>query len=244
VEATLRRKLMVGQKNLALIPARGGSKGLPGKNTKLLGGLPLIAHTLQAARESQCFDRLVVSTDSPSIAEVAIHHGADVPFLRPAALATDKASVVDVALHAIEFLSKEYVADTLMLLQPTSPFRSAATIKTAFELFAQTGRSVISVNRTRDHPYWCMRIEADGSLQRWLGNVEIPLTRQDLPPTYTLNGAIYLASIATLKVKGSFYSDPSQALVMEEREAIDIDTPLDWSIAECLFTLRVQEKEV
>lgn len=223
-------------KILGVIPARSGSKGIPGKNVRVLGGKPLIAHTIQAAALSY-IDRIVVSTDSEDIASVARQFGVRVPWLRPHQLATDEASVVDVVLHALERLELDdgFCPDAVMLLQPTSPFRSVNTIRRALDLYQEASyESVIAVSPVRDHPYWCKRINSDGILENFIPRSTPPHRRQELPAVYRLNGAIYLASVKTVRNSRSFYSPHPRALVIPEEEDIDIDTPLDFEIAQAL----------
>lgn len=222
-------------KILALIPARGGSKRLPGKNIKPLGGQPLIAWTIRAAFDSGVCSAVRVSTDDEAIATVARAYGADVPSLRPAELATDTAGSVDVALHALETYEAEHgQVDGLLLLQPTSPFRTAQTIRRGVALFAETGgrQAVVSVSPAASHPAWCFRT-TPGSMSPFLGWDAIGRRSQDLEPAWALNGAFYLISPERLRVRRSFLSPDTRPFVMDEaREAIDIDTPSDWVVAE------------
>jgi len=230
-----------------MVPARGGSKGVPGKNIRPLGNKPLIAHTIETARASLCFDRLVASTDSETIAAVAQTYGAEVPWLRPPELATDNANILDAVLYTLDRLKSEenYVPDAVMLLQPTSPFRSVATIQAAVKLFQMAGpESVISVSPARDHPYLCKRIDERGVLQDFVSAENRPVNRQQLPHAYSLNGMIYLTAMETLLGKRSFYSDRPQALVVPEEESVDIDTHRDWEMAECVWSLRRETKAV
>lgn len=220
---------------LALIPARGGSKRVPGKNIKNLGGLPLIAWTLRAAHDSGVCGAVVVSTDDEAIAAVAREHGADVPGLRPAELASDTAGSVDVALHALDrYEAAHGPVDGLLLLQPTSPFRTADTIRRGAALFAKTHgrRSVVSVSPAPSHPAWCFRTTPDG-MEPFLGWEAINHRSQDLEPAWALNGALYLISPARLREVRRFLTPDTLPLVMDDpREAIDIDTPEDWARAE------------
>jgi CMP-N,N'-diacetyllegionaminic acid synthase len=225
---------------LGLVPARAGSKGIPGKNIKPLGGKPLIAFSIEAARDAGCLDRILVSTDSQEIADVARRSGAQVPWLRPAEFATDTSSIEDVVVHTLQLLAADgYRPDAVMVLQPTSPFRSARTIRSAVELHElSAGESVVSVSVAREHPYWCKRIAEDGTLHPWNPAISIPHRRQELPEAYCLNGAVYLASTGTLQTRRSLYSERTRALVMLEEESLDLDTPWDWGIAESLWHLR------
>lgn len=223
-------------KILALIPARGGSKRLPGKNIKSLGGVPLIGWTIRTARASDCFSDVLVSTDDPAIAEVARQQGASVPWLRPAALATDTAASVDVVLHALDAWEAFHgVADAVMLLQPTSPFRSVESIRRAVSLFEDAGGAhpVVSVCPASSHPAWCFRLTSQG-LDPFLGWGQVNASRsQDLEPAWMLNGAIYMITPARLKVDRTFIAADTQALVMEDAaESIDVDTAEDFARCE------------
>lgn len=223
---------------LAVIPARGGSKRLPGKNVRPLGGLPLIAWTIRAAQQAGGLARIVVTTDDPGIAAIAEAHGAEVPFLRTAALATDEATSAAVVLDLLDRLGPPE-PDGVLLLQPTSPFRTAETIRRGLALFAEAGgESVVSVSPAREHPFWCKRLDAEGRLQPFIPDAPV-LRSQDLPPAYALNGLLYLTTPATLRATGGFYSPATRALVVPEpAEAVDIDTPLDWALAEAVLASR------
>ncbi|WP_374241120.1 cytidylyltransferase domain-containing protein [Zoogloea sp.] len=230
-------------KILTLIPARGGSKRLPGKNIKELGGLPLIAWTLHAARDSSVCAAIVVSTDDEAIAAVAREHGADVPGLRPAALATDTAGSVDVALHALDLYEAGHgPVDGLLLLQPTSPFRTADTIRRGVALFAENhGRQpVVGVSAAPSHPAWCFRTTSDG-MEPFLGWDAIGRRSQDLEPAWALNGAFYLIAPARLRQERRFLTPDTRPLMMDDpREAIDIDSPEDWALAEASLSREIR----
>jgi CMP-N,N'-diacetyllegionaminic acid synthase len=223
---------------LALIPARGGSKRIPGKNIRSLCGLPLIAHTLHTAQAAACFTRILVSTDDQAVAAVASEHGGEVPWLRSSENAGDTSTAMD----AIEEVLSRIEADgdplpeAVMLLQPTSPFRSVRSIHRALELFARAGgESVVSVSPAANHPWWCKRLSAEGELLPFTPDAAENIRSQDLPSAYALNGLIYLASVATLRERHSLYSEHTRALVIESpEEAIDIDTPFDWLVAEAI----------
>lgn len=217
---------MQSTKVLALITARGGSKGLPRKNVLLAGGKPLLAWTVDAAISAECVDRVVLSSDDHEIMDAARAAGCDVPFCRPAHLATDVATSIDVVLHALDQLpGYGYV----VLLQPTSPLRIAADIDAAFELMLEKGvPSCVSVTEVEQSPYWMYRVTDENRLQRLLPNVEGGTRRQDLPPIYALNGAIYVARIDWLKKTKSFVGDETIAYQMPRERSIDIDTPDDF----------------
>lgn len=222
-------------KLLALIPARAGSQRLPGKNLKILGDLPLIAHTIKVAQKSACFQKIVVSTDDAETARIAKKYGAEIPCLRPADLATHTAGVVDAVLHMIEQLQKQNESyDAVMLLQPTSPFRKPETIRKACNLFLQSREAaIISVSPTKTHPYWCKTLDEQGNLHPFVSGQENPVRYQDLPPAYELNGLIYLSSVKELIERKSFYGANTKALIIQDaQEIIDIDTHEDWVLAE------------
>lgn len=221
---------------LALIPARGGSKRLPGKNIRILGGKPLVVWSIDAAKDIQDICDILVSTDDLTIATVCSEAGTLVPWLRPAELSTDTASSIDVALHALDWYEDTYgQVDGLMLLQPTSPFRRAATIKQAIACFSDNNfRPVIGVSAALSHPYWCYRIE-DNTLLPFL-NIEssLPTRSQDLPPTVALNGAMYLAEPEYLREKNAFIgAEACPLFISDPAESLDIDTAHDFFLAEC-----------
>lgn len=214
---------------LGIIPARAGSKGLPGKNLKEFAGKPLIVHTIEAAMESR-LDRVLVSTDDEAIAAVAVAAGAEVPFLRPAHLATDEATSLDVVLHVIEQLGLT-PSDAICLLQPTSPLRVAADIDSALEIAERSRVSVISVTEFSKPLAWAYRVE-DGALIKAFDGA--PSRRQDAPLLYFPNGAIYVLSVEALRQHGTFIPPGAQSYVMESERSVDIDTALDFAIAEFL----------
>lgn len=220
-------------KILAVVPARGGSKRLPGKNIKLLGDRPLIAWTIEAALQSGTACAVVVTTDDPQIGVVAQTYGASVPGMRPAHLATDTATSVDVVLHALdEYESAHGPVDGVMLLQPTSPFRSAQSICRAVALFkADPSRPVVSVCAASTHPAWCFRLEGD-SMEPFLGWEHLTKRSQDLEPACTLSGSIYLIAPDVLREHKRFvFPGTVPMLVADSVESLDIDTPEDWSAA-------------
>lgn len=220
---------------IAIIPARGGSKGLPGKNIKQFLGKPMIAHTIEAALSSSPIDRVVVSTDDAAIAAVARDYGAEVPFLRPAELATDTATSRDVILHAIDFLEANGAAfDVFCLLQPTSPLRSAADIDRAASVFKEkSGDSVLSLV-AYEHPIqWAMEVdEMDGKIvpiDRFQG-----IRRQDLAKYYRPNGAIYIFKKAFYQTHSDYSEGEVYGYVMASERSFDIDTEYDFIAAEAI----------
>lgn len=227
-------------KILALIPARGGSKRLPGKNIRPLGGKPLIVWSIDAANDIPEICDILVSTDDPAIAAICKDAGASVPWVRPAELATDTAGSVDVALHALSWYeSKNGAIDGLMLLQPTSPFRTRETIQRGIYLFARHERqAVIGVSPVSDHPLWTMRIE-DGFLKPYIEGYGFQSRSQDLPPAYSINGCFYLICPAELRSRRSFVGNWTIPLLIESHEeSLDIDTEWDCRIAQSILLER------
>jgi CMP-N,N'-diacetyllegionaminic acid synthase len=220
---------------LALIPARGQSRRLPGKNIRPLQGKPLIVWSIEAARDVPDICDILVSTDDPAIAEVARGAGAMVPWLRPAELATDTARNADVALHALKWYEdglREPV-DGLLLLQPTSPFRTPATVQRGIEQFGGNGhRPVLAVSPTKVHPAWTLAID-EGHLVPFMKDHRLEERSQDLPPCFIVNGCLYLIAPSELRGSRSFLPRGATPLVIESpREQLDIDTAWDWQLAE------------
>lgn len=211
---------------VAIIPARGGSKGLPRKNVLPVSGKPLIAWTIEAARNADCISRLILSSDDQEIIDAAIKYGCDVPFVRPAELATDAASSIAVVLHALGHVRDcEYV----MLLQPTSPLRNAQDIDAAFQLMIEMGaESCVSVCPVEESPYWMYQVDEHARLMPLMRKSELPARRQDLPQVFILNGAIYIAKVERLIATQSFVDDGTVGYVMSRARSIDIDTAKDF----------------
>ena len=218
---------MIGARSvLGLVTARGGSKGVPRKNLLPIGGRPLICWTIDAARASRYIDRLVLSSDDAEIMAAAATAGCEVPFTRDAALATDQASSIDVALDA---LLRVPGFDVLVLLQPTSPLRATEDIDGALELFHSSGApACVSVRAAEEHPYLTFRRDAAGQLRRYCEPSEpMPSRRQDLPPAWCLNGAVYVAECAWLLRERSFLAAGTVGYPMPAARSLDIDTPED-----------------
>jgi len=219
---------------LALITARGGSKRLPGKNIRLLGGKPLIVWSIDAAKNVPDICDILVSTDDLLIAKVCKEAGAYVPWLRPTELATDTASSVDVVLHALDWYETERgKVDGILLLQPTSPFRTQSTIQRGIELFSKYGyQSVLGVSPIHEHPMWTLRMDGD-YLVPFIQEHGLNTRSQDLPPAYAVNGSFYLISPDELRVNHSFVGSKIIPLLIESpKEVIDIDTEWDFKLAE------------
>ncbi len=221
-------------KILAIVPARGGSKRLPGKNIKLLGGKPLINWTIEIAQGIPEICETLVSTDDPAIALVAKEAGANVPWLRPDALSTDQATSVEVALHALDWYeSVNGVVDGVLLLQPTSPFRTQVTIRRGIKLFkSQNYLSVIGVSPVRDHPMWTFKKKGE-YLVPFMENHGFGIRSQDLEPAFVVNGGFYLITPAELRKSKSFIGNKLVPFVCETlQEALDIDSDIDFDLAE------------
>lgn len=223
---------------LFLVPARGGSKGVPGKNIADVGGRPLIAWSIDAGRGAHHRGRVIVSTDSAEIAEIARRHGAEVPFLRPAELAGDDAPSLDMALHSLQWLeaNENYRPDYLVLLQPTSPLRESVDVDAAIEMAVlRNADAVVSVSPASCHPYWTRMLGSDGQLQEFM-HPPIPAgRRQDLPEVFGLNGAIYLIKPEVLAAKRTWYPQGAYGYVMPPERALDIDTPWDLHLADLIM---------
>jgi CMP-N,N'-diacetyllegionaminic acid synthase len=212
-------------KVLAVIPARGGSKGLPGKNILPVGGQPLIGYSIGAAKASAAVDRVIVSSDDDAIIAAARACGCDVPFRRPDELATDTAASIDVVLHALDQVPGY---DYVVLLQPTSPLRTAADIDAACERLAESGAlACVSVSPVEQSPYWMYQISDAGDLRPVLDLPAGVSRRQDLPPVYTLNGAIYVANVSWLRRNRTFLTAETVPYVMPTERSLDIDTYAD-----------------
>lgn len=222
---------------LALIPARAGSKRLPGKNIKLLAGKPLIAWSIEEAKKSKYIDRIVVSTDDQKIAEISRKHGAEIPFLRPEHLARDESKGIDVVLHVIEWMEKtNQPYDLIMLLQPTTPLRKLEDIEQAIKLlFSKNAQAIISVCQAQHHPYWANTLPKDGCMKDFIKNDVRDKNRQSLSKFYRLNGVIYLAYCNYIKAGKSFFGNKTYAYVMPAEKSVDIDTELDFKFAEFLL---------
>lgn len=228
------------ENTLAIIPARGGSKGIPRKNIKELSGKPLIAWSIEAALEADATKRVVVATDDSEIAQIAKKHGAEVPFLLPSELTQDDSSILDVIKYVLEWFKKEMGEDysQVLFLEPTSPLRTPQHIKESIDLFNnKDADSVVSVMRVPGHfsPHWQFVLDNDSALSIFTNeNIRniIP-RRQQLPATYTRDGAIYLfKSNLLFNETPGIYGERVFAYVIDPKYTVDIDEPSDWDIAE------------
>ena len=221
------------KKILAIIPARSGSKRLPNKNILNLAGKPLIAWTIEEAKKSKYIDKIVVSTDSEQIAEISTQYGAEIPFLRPAELAQDTTSSIDVIKYCLENIKENF--DYLMLLQPTSPLRTSEDIDNAINLLDENTLAVVSVCETEHSPLWSNTLPEDLSMENFLRPEVKNKRSQDLPKYYRLNGAIYIAEINYFYRYNSFFGHKTKALIMKQEHSIDIDTKLDFLFSEIII---------
>ncbi|WP_405077686.1 cytidylyltransferase domain-containing protein [Pectobacterium versatile] len=212
---------------LAIIPARGGSKRLPRKNVKILHGKPLIAWTIDAALSAKTVDDVIVSTDNDEIASVARQYGAQVPFIRPASLASDTATTEDVIRHAVDFMSERYHYDKIIILQPTSPLRTAENIDEANLFFdSKNANAVVSVTECEHNPNWINRLDDTLSLNNFLK----PKLFQP-GEYYRLNGAIYIIRKELYNDFSVFYKEGSFAYIMNRESSVDIDKEDDFNYA-------------
>ena len=223
-------------KTLVIIPARGGSKGIPRKNIKPFNGKPLIYYTIDCARAICPDENICVSTDNEEIITVVEQYGLKVPFVRPAELATDTAGTYEVLLHALDFYEKQgRHYDAVVLLQNTSPFRKAEHVKEALELYNDKVDMVVSVKECAANPYYSVFEEdTDGFLHVCKGEGNI-FRRQDAPKVYEYNGAIYIMNAATLRTTHMHKMQKRVKYVMDDMSSFDLDTMWDWQMAEMLI---------
>lgn len=216
--------MIAGKSVLAIIPARGGSKGVPRKNIRNVAGKPLIVWTIEEAKKSGYIDRLVVSTDDQEIADTAIRGGGEVPFLRPAELARDDTPGISPVIHMLTTIHPAY--DLVVLLQPTSPFRTVEDIDGAIALMAsRNAKACVSVVEPDKSPFWMYSVDDAGHLAPLLAGAYA--CRQNLPPVYALNGAVYVAEVGWLIKTQAFVSDETIAYIMPKERSVDIDTETD-----------------
>ena len=225
-------------KILGIIPARGGSKRAPGKNIRVLGGKPLICWTIDAVKKVGDLCEVIVSTDSQEIADLSNRCGIFVPKLRPKELASDHATTVDVLRYEVErYESISGKVDSILVLQPTSPFRSVATIESAIKLHKTSGhKNIVSVSPSRVSPGWMISVTVGGYIKPYFGKGALGLRSQDSPISFVPNGCIYLLSRKNLFRQMSLYNKKTLPLLMESNfEAIDIDEEIDFKLAELLI---------
>jgi CMP-N,N'-diacetyllegionaminic acid synthase len=222
---------------LTVVPARGGSKGLPGKNIKMLLDKPLLAWSIQQGLASKYVDEVIVSTDSEEIAAIAKQYGASVPFLRPAALARDETSTADVLVHLITTLeSQGEVYDYILLLEPTSPLRETSDIDAAFEklLSNNDATSIVGISSVESqHPLFCVSLTEDGFLRS--ANDFKVLRRQEITPLFFYEGSLYISEIEVYKQQKNFYHNNTLGLVMPKWKSFEIDDKVDFLIVETIL---------
>lgn len=227
-------------KVLGVVPARGGSRGIPRKNLKMLAGKPLIAYILEAALQAKTLDRVIVSTEDEEVAAVAREYGVEVPFLRPKDLARDEVSLIPVVKHAMEYLDNQgWRANIVVSLQPSSPLTEPADIDNAVNKMIETGcDSVVSVYQIeRQHPYWAMKLDEDRLIPVYPEGFRF-LQRQELPPLYVLVGAIYVRRRELLEKwssKDFALGGDVRGIVMSPEKSIDINEPMDFLVAEAIL---------
>lgn len=227
---------------VAIIPARGGSKGVPGKNIAILAGKPLIAWTIEAAKAVSEINRVIVSTDDEKIAAVAKSWGAEVPFLRPADLAQDTTPGQPPIEHALAWLMEKegFEPEVTVLLQPTSPLRTSFDIEAALKLMgSKNADSVIGITRSHRHPYWTKTLSPDGVLLPFLEDGNGLRRRQDLPEVYDINGLIYAFRTRFFLTHKTWYGPNTYGYLTPQERSLDIDTPFDLKVADLLLRERI-----
>ena len=233
-----------GQRILCIVPARAGSKGLPGKNVRLLGGKPLLTWPISAALESSHVDRVIISTDSQEYADIAVDAGADAPFLRPDELASDHSPSIDFIIHALDKLAQSgdhY--DWLLLLEPTSPLTEAADVDAAIAMLAAAdglAESVVGVTAMESqHPAYSVTRHPDGRIAPLQGQrfADMP-RRQDLTPMFNLDGSLYLSTVSALRRERNFCHDRTFGYVSSQEKALEVDSLTDFICIEALLAYR------
>lgn len=224
-------------KVLAIISARGGSKGVPRKNIRQLSGKPLIAWTIEEAKKSKYITKLIVSSEDNEIIDVSRELGCEVPFIRPLSLSQDESLGIDVILHAIE-QCPEY--DYVVSLQPTSPLRTVQDIDGCIEfMWKQEKNFCVSVKEVSESPYWMYKVNNERKLEQLVKQDHMPMRRQELEKVYILNGAVYVAKIDQLLLKKTFLTESTLGYIMPEERSHDIDTELDFISCEYLMNKRI-----
>ncbi len=228
---------------IAIIPARGGSKGLPRKNILSINGKPLIAHTIENALKANCIERVIVSTDDEEIASVSLEFGAEVPFLRPAELATDDASAIDVYLHAVSYLSENMheKIDNFMVLLPTSPLRDSTDIEKSHDLFViEKAKTLISITEIAKPIEWYLKKNDNNRIYNaGFATNSLMDNRQKYEKLYVPNGAIYILDYKILKDQRTYYTDNTVPYNMPAERSIDIDSRIDFEIVKHIMENKI-----
>ena len=222
---------------LAIIPARGGSKGIPRKNIKLLAGKPLIAYSIEVAIKSKFINKIVVSTDDDEIAQISKNYNSEV-VMRPKEMAKDDSPTIDSVIHVLNFMGKkEYFVDLVVLLQPTSPLRTQKDVDNAIKLFIKNKDkcdSLVSVCEFEHSPYWGLKVESE-YLKPIFGNKYLKTRRQELPKSFIPNGAIFISTPKKLKEFKTFYSPRTLSYIMPAEKSIDMDSQMDFMLAQLIL---------
>ena len=220
------------KKVLAIIPARGGSKGIPRKNVKAISGKPMIQYTIEAAKDCEYIDKVIVSTEDEEIADISMRAGAIVPFSRPEELATDEAKIIDVVMHAVEFYERKAEHfDIFVLLQPSSPLRNAEDVTKALEYFIRKEqKSLVSVSEVSESPIFMRSFNKENELEKIVSEDD-DVRGQDMKRYYRINGAIYINKASELNPQTSF-NDNQMGYVLTKEHGIDVDEPQDLVVAE------------
>lgn len=224
--------MLQGKRILAVIPARGGSKGLPGKNIKELGKKPLIAWSISIANQCEYIDRVIVSTDDVQIAEVSQRWGGEVPFIRPAELASDLSPTIDALNHCVATLQETF--DIVVLLQATTPLRTMETLKQCIEICVESQKTVISVSESKKPIEW-MFYRHEHGFDYVIEGINKPTRRQDCKPAFYVDGNVYCLPIVSLRPNGDIFDEHSLTVVSQSHEATDIDTIEDFEYCEYLI---------
>ena len=230
---------------LALIPARGGSKGIPRKNIRMVGNKPLMVWTIESAFESDLISRTIVSTEDREIADIAQQYGAEVPCYRPDNLAEDTSDTLDAVLYTLDFLEQNegYNPDYVVLLQPTSPLRRSDDIDAAIRFtIDRHADSVVSICEAKPHPLLSKTLTKNGTLMDYIPGASDYSRRQDFPVAYSLNGALYINRISSLRKDRKFVLPNTYGFIMPEERSLDIDSLFDLFIADLILTHFINEK--
>ena len=229
--------MIAGKTVLAIIPARGGSKGVPHKNIRLLAGKPLIVWTIEEAKKSKYIDRLILSSEDEEIIKVAREYGCEVPFKRPVELAQDDTPGIEPVIHTINTLEEKY--DYVVLLQPTSPLRTVEDVDGCIQHCITKGTpACVSVTEAQQSPYWMYKLDDDMKLKPFVQYDGEINRRQDLPRVYVLNGAVYVAETRFINENKSFLTGETVGYRMSGENSVDIDTEVDFDYCEWLINRR------